>query len=89
MLHVKNLFFRLHIMSGVRNHQDCPANEEVLRKNLANAIPLLEEANVIGLIEPINSYSVPDYFLNSFDLGKCLMTVGLYKQDIKINHTDY
>lgn len=57
-------------MSGVKNCSDGIANEDTIMKNLAAAIPLLEEANVVGLIEPINSYSVPDYFLNSFELGK-------------------
>ena len=57
-------------MSGLSNCTDGIANEETLRKNLAVAIPLLEEAKVVGLIEPINSYSVPEYFLNSFELGK-------------------
>ena len=61
---------RLHIMSGLSNCTDGLANEDTLRKNLAVAIPLLEEAKVVGLIEPINPYSVPEYFLNSFELGK-------------------
>ena len=57
-------------MSGTTNCSDGEANEDTLKKNLAAAIPLLERAKVVGLIEPINSYSVPDYFLNSFELGK-------------------
>ena len=57
-------------MSGLTNCSDGKANEDTLKKNLAAAIPLLEKAKVVGLIEPINSYSVPGYFLNSFELGK-------------------
>ena len=57
-------------MSGLSNSTDGIANEDTLRKNLAVAVPLLEEAKVVGLIEPINGYSVPAYFLNSFELGK-------------------
>ena len=57
-------------MSGLSNSTDGLANEDTLRKNLAIAIPLLEEAKVVGLIEPINPYSVPAYFLNTFELGK-------------------
>ena len=60
-------------MSGLTNCSDGKANEDTLKKNLAAAIPLLEKAKVVGLIEPINSYSVPNYFLSSFELGKyCL-----------------
>ena len=60
-------FFRLHMMSGVQN--DCIGSETVLKENLAKAIPLLKEAGVVGLIEPINAYTMPNYFLNSFELG--------------------
>lgn len=55
-------------MSGLQD--SCNASEDVLINNLAKAIPLLMEADIIGLIEPINSYSLPNYFLNSFELGK-------------------
>ena len=41
-------------MSGVQN--DCIGREDVLTENLAKAIPLLKEANIVGLIEPINLY---------------------------------
>ena len=30
---------------------------------------MLEKAGIVGLIEPINPYWVPNYFLNDFDLG--------------------
>ncbi len=51
-------------------------SEATLRKNLKSAVPLLEEFGVIGLIEPINSYSVPGYFLNDFDLGETSSRTG-------------
>ena len=44
-------------------------SEVTLRKNLLLALPLLKAAGVTGLIEPINHYSVPGYFLSDFDLG--------------------
>ena len=31
---------------------------------------MLEKANVVGLIEPINPYWVPNYFLNDFDMAE-------------------
>ena len=40
-------------MSGLQDN--CNASEDVLINNLAKAVPLLMEANIIGLIEPINS----------------------------------
>ena len=55
-------------MSGLQDKSN--ASEDVLINNLANAIPLLMEADIVGLIEPINSYSVPNYFLNTFELGE-------------------
>ena len=55
-------------MSGVQG--DCQGHEDVLRENLAKAIPLLMDADIVGLIEPINPYSLPKYFLNTFELGK-------------------
>ena len=54
-------------MSGIQN--DYMGSEMVLKENLSKAIPLLKEAEVVGLLEPINIYSIPNYFLNSFELG--------------------
>ena len=58
---------RLHIMSG-----KLEGSEEVLKSNLRSAIPLLKASGVVGLIEPINKYSVPGYFLNDFAIGTFL-----------------
>ena len=52
-------------MSG----QDSSASKDRLKQNLSSALPLLEEAGVVGLVEPINKYSVPGYFLNDFEAG--------------------
>jgi len=68
---------RLHIMSG-KVTEDVKGSLEVLKSNLIKAIPLLEAANVIGLIEPINPYWVPGYFLNDFDLAEKIL--------LEINH---
>lgn len=63
---------RLHIMAGkISNPSD--ATEEVFLENLKSAVPLLEQAGITGVIEPINGYSVPGYFLNNFELGERLV----------------
>ena len=58
------------MMSGVQN--DCMGSEIVLKENLSKAIPLLKEAGVVGLIEPINPYTMPNYFLNNYELGSII-----------------
>lgn len=35
--------------------------------NLKYASKVLEENNIVGVIEPINKYSLPDYFLDNYD----------------------
>jgi len=62
------VFRRLHIMSG-RPGRDTPGSSESLLQNLRAALPILEENEIVGLIEPINNYSVPGYFLNNYDTG--------------------
>ena len=42
---------------------------DVLKRNLRSALPILEQNGIVGLIEPINKYSVPGYFLNDFEIG--------------------
>ena len=59
---------RLHIMSG-KVTENVKASAQVLKDNLKKAVPLLEKAGIVGLIEPINPYWVPNYFLNDFDLA--------------------
>jgi len=60
----------LHIMSG-KNKDGVSRSEamDVLERNLKVAIPLLEKAGVVGLIEPINPWSVPNYNMDSFSDG--------------------
>merc|ERR1711982_319036 len=57
---------RLHIMSG-RIGDETKGSIGVLKTNLMRAIPLLEKSGIVGLIEPINPYWVPNYFLNDFE----------------------
>ncbi|XP_061399307.1 putative hydroxypyruvate isomerase [Musca vetustissima] len=60
---------KIHLMSGlVGNH----SREEHLHTYIANlkyAANLLAQENMVGVIEPINKYSVPSYFMNCYDLA--------------------
>lgn len=38
-------------------------------RNLQFAAEQLESTGIIGLIEPINNYSLPGYYLNCYDKG--------------------
>ena len=40
---------------------------KTFKSNLEAALPLLEAAKVVGLIEPINPYSVPNYNMDSYE----------------------
>lgn len=50
-------------------------NDVVYEKNLRLAAKSFEKENILGLIEPINNYSVQNYYLNDYDKGKttCLL----------------
>lgn len=50
------------------NATDC--NDSTYENNLRYAANLLEKENILGLIEPINKYSVPNYYMNSYEKGK-------------------
>ncbi|PSN55402.1 putative hydroxypyruvate isomerase [Blattella germanica] len=59
---------RIHVMSGaVKKVED--ANDAEYLKNMKYAASLFEKHKIVGLIEPINPYSVPNYYMNSFDKG--------------------
>jgi len=58
---------RLHIMAG-RKVEGGSREEamETFRSNLETSLPLLEKAGVVGLLEPINQFSVPGYILDNY-----------------------
>ena len=61
---------KLHIMAGKKI--DGVGQEEatqIFLGNLKRAIPHLEQAGVVGLLEPINPWSVPGYNLDTFQAG--------------------
>lgn len=43
--------------------------DDTYERNLRFAVNLLEKENIVGLIEPINKYVIPRYYMNSFDKG--------------------
>lgn len=48
-------------------------NHKAYIKNLQYAAKKFEQENIIGLIEPINKYSVPGYYLNNYEKGIFMM----------------
>lgn len=62
------LSLRIHIMAG-KVDQISAENDEVYIKNLRYASKILQDENILGIIEPINGYSVPGYYMNSYDKG--------------------
>lgn len=40
------------------------------KRNMVLAAQQLSKNDIIGVIEPINKYSVPNYFLNNYEDGK-------------------
>lgn len=57
---------KIHIMAGTVVHPT-EVNHEVYEKNLTYAAQIFETKGIIGLIEPINKYSAPGYYLNSYE----------------------
>jgi len=57
---------KIHVMAGIV-HQPTEANHEIYEKNLKYVVQIFETKNITGLIEPINKYSAPGYYLNSYE----------------------
>lgn len=56
----------IHIMAGLVSSPS-KDNDEVFEKNLRLAASVFEKEKIIGVIEPINGYSVPNYYMNDFN----------------------
>ncbi|XP_063910015.1 putative hydroxypyruvate isomerase [Zophobas morio] len=57
---------KIHIMAGkVLEVKD--AHHLTYEENLKYAAKLLEKEGLLGVIEPINNYAVPNYYLNCYD----------------------
>lgn len=59
---------KIHIMAG-KLQSPTSQNWETYENNLKYAADLLKNENLLGVIEPINQYSVPNYFLSDFNKG--------------------
>ncbi|XP_053995082.1 putative hydroxypyruvate isomerase [Hylaeus volcanicus] len=59
---------RIHVMSG-KVSKVTSDNDDVYEKNLLYAVEYFQREGIVGLIEPINSISVPNYYMNSFQKG--------------------
>lgn len=57
---------KIHLMSGKLEHAPTREHHEAFIENLKYAAGVLEGEGIIGVIEPINHYSVPGYFLHDF-----------------------
>ncbi|XP_043270569.1 putative hydroxypyruvate isomerase [Venturia canescens] len=59
---------KIHVMSGKVESPNA-SNDSVYRSNLRYAVERFESEGIVGLIEPINSITVPNYYMNSFEKG--------------------
>lgn len=59
---------RIHVMSGKVNQANT-VNDNVYLNNLSYAAEKFQKENIVGLIEPINNITVPNYYMNSFQQG--------------------
>jgi hydroxypyruvate isomerase len=57
---------RLHVMAGIAEPSD-PLAAAIYQRNLALAAELADRRGVRVLIEPINGYDMPGYFLRDFE----------------------
>lgn len=55
-------------MAGIVENPS-PINDTVYESNLRYAVDKFKAEGIVGLIEPINSYSVPHYYMNCYDKG--------------------
>jgi len=63
---------KIHVMSG---KVDSPGaiNDTVYETNLRYAVDRFQTEGIVGLIEPINSITVPNYYMHSFEKGLALV----------------
>ncbi|XP_058804100.1 putative hydroxypyruvate isomerase isoform X2 [Phymastichus coffea] len=56
---------KIHVMAG-KVENSTPENDITYENNLKYAVEKFAAENIIGLIEPINSITVPNYYLNDY-----------------------
>ncbi|XP_059219379.1 putative hydroxypyruvate isomerase [Stomoxys calcitrans] len=60
---------KIHLMSGLVKTSSREEHLATYVANLKYAAGVLEKENIVGVIEPINQYSVPSYFMNCYDMA--------------------
>ncbi|XP_075148795.1 hydroxypyruvate isomerase-like protein Gip [Haematobia irritans] len=60
---------KIHLMSGLVKTSSREEHLATYLANLKYAVGILEKENIVGVIEPINPYSVPSYFMNCYDMA--------------------
>lgn len=58
---------KIHLMAGKHSEPTDNRHENFYISNLRYAAGKLAQNGMVGVIEPINKYAVPGYYLNSFD----------------------
>ncbi|XP_034488894.1 putative hydroxypyruvate isomerase [Drosophila innubila] len=58
---------KVHLMSGTRNNKSECDHLATYISNLKIAAEKLKLSNMTGVIEPINGYVIPTYFMNSYN----------------------
>jgi len=66
--------FRVHLMSGTVNNKSECEHLTTYISNLKIASQKLNMHNMTGVIEPINGYVIPKYFMNSYIKGRSFIT---------------
>lgn len=54
---------KIHIMAGKLTSPPSAEHDSTYVKNLKTAASILEQNNIVGVIEPINKYALPGYYL--------------------------
>lgn len=52
-------------------------HHDTYEKNLRYAADVLAPEGIVGVIEPICVYGVPDYYLNNYARGLCCHLLGI------------
>ncbi|KAK6745080.1 hypothetical protein RB195_011657 [Necator americanus] len=63
---------KVHVMAGIQTNKDEDVSK-LFEENVSYAATKLGEANLMCLIEPINQYSIPGYFLSSYEQAKAVI----------------
>ncbi|XP_037949510.1 putative hydroxypyruvate isomerase [Teleopsis dalmanni] len=64
---------KIHIMAGLMNKATREDHLCTYKNNLKYAASYLEKQNLIGVIEPINKYALPSYFMNCYETATSVL----------------